>query len=436
MSFRRGKAKSWLYDPCKSNQCLSGRIKSHALYPARAAMVVGDSAVRGSRRAWRIRLAKTYTGRADIAILRTGMLVSFDPKIRTVSDTDPGAQGLDSFARRRSLNIIGTTLDLQKRVIELMGDQLPDALRDPARLQSVVTFTEDGDLFTVAATTDNPQVSKQIANTWATEYIARVNTLFSDSPTSEDIVRKQAAEAKQDYDAKEAAVLTFMQSNPIEPLKRQQALLINELDAQITLENKLQISAADVQALRSRLAASGATPSSADQITQILIQANAFNNTGSATGPLNLVLTPPTVPEVTTQAQLQQLDDLAKAIDGRRQKVSDTQMQTWHSQLNVIQSQLEQATQQIKELQAARDLAWNTYQTLNNKVAEVHVSNGAQNDWVRLATPAAPPVSPNAPRTALNVLIGGLLGLVIGFVLALALDLLRGRSRVLEPAPR
>lgn len=384
--------------------------------------------------AWSVLQPKTYSARADIVIVRTGTIVSFDPKIRTVTDTDPGTQGIDSVARRRSMFVLGNSLDLQNHVIQSLGAQLPTALQDPTQLQSAVVVGNDGDLYMVIATTNDPVVSAAIANTWAAEYTRRVNLLFSDSPDSEKIVSAQAAQAKQDYDAKEAALITFMQSNPSEPLKRQQALLINELDAQITLENKLQSSAADVQALRSRVAANGATPSSADQITQILIQANAFNNTGSATAPFNLVLAPPTVPEVTTQAQLQQLDDLAKAIDARRQMVSDTQMQTWHSQLNVVQSQLEQATQQLKELQASRDLAWSTYQTLNTKVSEVQVSNSAENEWVRLATPAAAPRVPNATRTTLNVLIGGLLGLVIGFVVALVLDFLRGRSRVPEAA--
>lgn len=377
---------------------------------------------------------KMYSAHTDIAILRTGTIVTFDPKIRTISDTDPGAQSADSVSRRRSLTALSTSPDLQNRVIALMGTQLPETLRDPVHLQAAISFTIDGDLLTATATTSDPKVSALLANTWGTEYSARVNKLFGSNPDSEELISAQAAQAKQDYDTKQAAVNDFLQSTSIEQLKRQQALLSTELDAQVLLQNKLSQLSEDVKALRDRVAASGSTPSDADRLTQILIQANAFANGGDTSPAFRLDIASSTSATLTTQQELQQLDELAKAIEARRSAVSDTQVQQWYTQLNTVQSQLEQTQQQLKEIQAARDLAWTTYQTLTSKVAEVHVSNGSENELVRLVSSATVPPSPNAVRATFNVLIGALLGLVIGFVVALILDFRRARTRVLNPA--
>lgn len=393
--------------------------------------VLGAAAAFG----WATLQPKTYTARADVAIVRTGTVVSFDSKIRTVSDTDPNALALDQVTRRRSLQAIGTSQALSADVIQVLGAELPESLRDPTRLAQRVSLINDGDLFTVQATADTPELAARIANVWAKEYEARVNEVFSEKPVSVELVRAQAADAKKDYDTQQAALVAFMQTNPIEPLKRQNALLIKQLDSQVNVENKLLQLKADAQALRSRLDAQGATVSSADELTQILIQASAFNNGGDA-GPFRWDVTTSNETTVTVAQQRQQLDALLQAIETRRAAMSADQKQSLQREMNSVQAQLEQAQQQLKELQAARELAWNTYQSLNTKIAEVQVTTGAQNQLVRLASPAIVPTQPVASRRAISAVIGGLLGLVIGFVLALLLDFQRGRARVLKPAPQ
>lgn len=382
---------------------------------------------------------KQYQAHADVAVVRTGTIVSFDPKIRTVSDTDPNAQAVEQVSRRPSLLAIGESQDLAQRVIAALGTELPDTLREPALMAGRVTVINNGDLFTIQATADTPELAARIANAWALAYEARVNELFSERPESLDIITAQAAQAKNEYDAKQSAVVTYLSTNSIETLKRQQMLLVLQLDGQVNVENKLTQLAADVQALRTRLQTSGVTVSSADELTQILIQANAFTNGGDISA-LRLDLTQ-TPPDTTTAAQLAQLDALSKAIEQRRTALSADQKQALYAQLNTVQAQLEQAQQQLKELQAARDLAWSTYQTLNTKVSEVAVTAGSENQLVRVAVDAVPPNAPATGRTLFNLLLGGVLGLILGFLLALGLDFQRARAQVptftsQNPAPQ
>jgi uncharacterized protein involved in exopolysaccharide biosynthesis len=107
-----------------------------------------------------------------------------------------------------------------------------------------------------------------------------------------------------------------------------------------------------------------------------------------------------------------------------------------YARLNAVQARVAEAQRHMQELEAARDLAWTTYQTLNTKVAEVKVSAGTETEWVRVASPAVPPRLPVASRAPVSGAVGGVLGLVLGFLLALVLDYQRARAGVLQPAPR
>lgn len=383
---------------------------------------------------------QVYIAIAQVAVVRTGTIVTFDPKIRTVSDTDPTAQGVEQVSRRMSLLVIGESQDLAAAVIAKIGTQLPDTLREPFQLARQVDVINNGDLFVFRVTAESPELGALIANTWAQEYESRVNRLYSERPASLEIIQGQAAQAKADYDTQQAALVKYISDNPIETLKRDQASIILELDAQVRVETKLTQLASDVQALRSRLQTSGATVSNADELTQILIQATAFNNGSDSTVPLRFDVST-TTSTTTTEQQLAQLDALSKAIEERRTAMSAEQKQALHVQLNNVASQLETSQQQLKELQAARDLAWTTYQTLNTKVSEVVVSAGSENQFVRIADPAVAPARPVPSRGWLNLLIGGVLGLIVGFLLALGLDFQQARAQVPtltshKPAPQ
>jgi polysaccharide biosynthesis transport protein len=383
---------------------------------------------------------RLYLAQAQVAVVRTGTIVSFDNKIRTVSDTDPNSTALEQVSRRASLLVIGKSQHLASAVIAKIGTHLPDTVREPELLAARVQVANNGDLFSFRVMAETPELAALIANTWSQEYETRVNRLYSERPESLEIIKGQAAQAKADYDTQQTALVKFLGDNPIESLKRDQASLIIQLDTQVRVETKLTQLASDVQALRSRLQTSGATVSGADELTQLLIQANAFNNGGDGTSSLRLDVTQITS-ATTTEQQLAQLDALSKAIEQRRTALSPEQKQALYTQLSKVQSDLEALQQQLKELQAARDLAWGTYQTLNTKVSEVAVSAGSENQLVRIADAAVVPTAPVPSRSLLNIIIGGALGLIVGFLLALWLDFQRARAQVPtlashKPAPQ
>jgi hypothetical protein len=166
-------------------------------------------------------------------------------------------------------------------VIQELGAELPESYQSPEALTRRVTVTNDGDLFTIQVTAETPELAARIANTWVNAYERQVNELFSVEPASAATLEAQAEQAKSEYEASQAAVVAFLNVNPVETLIRERTRLSAELDDQVAVENKLRRLAADVQALRTRLLANDATVSAADALTQILIQTSALSNGGA-----------------------------------------------------------------------------------------------------------------------------------------------------------
>jgi len=382
-------------------------------------------------------LPQTYQSEADLVVIRAGTIVNLDPKLQTISD--PALNGdLSQLVQRSSLTAIATNPDFATTILEKIGPQLPEDLRIPTTLLKRVDVRADRDVIRISAVMNTPELAALVANTWATTYQERLNQLFNENPNTLAVVRAQAEEAKKNYDAKEAQLVAFLGNNPISRLTQQQTLIRQQLASQVTVTDKLIQLEADAKALRARVSAGPLTPLGAGsdpgtQLTQLLIQANAFTNGGDL--PLRLDVPASNTGAATTQAeQLQQLDSLITAIQARRQALGGDTEEALQKQLASVNAQLEQAQAQQRELQAARDLAWSTYQLLMNKVAETSISSGVENQFVRVGAAAIVPTEPRDSHRLLISLIGAFLGLVVGGVLAFVWEMLPQRAPQLQRA--
>jgi uncharacterized protein involved in exopolysaccharide biosynthesis len=377
-------------------------------------------------------LPKTYRAESDLTIVRSGTLLTLDPRYLTISDTDPNT-GLDQLLRRASLTSVGTSDEFAASVIAQLGDRLPLELRTPRALLQQVALTSESDVIRISVNADSPELAALIANSWATLYEARLNALFGEQAANPTQVNSQAQEARAAYDTREAELVAFLKSTSLQQLQRQQTLLASQLDAQVNVENKLLQLQADAEALRARVSAGADTVSAGDELAVTLLQANAFNNGGGLPAQLNFTL-PVAAASVTREQLVAQLDSIIAAMQARRAALGGASAAAQYRELASVQSQLEAAQAKQKELTAARDLAWSTYQLVAGKVSETAVKTGTQNQIVRVAFPAIAPSSPLESRRLLNTVVGGLLGLAIGALAAIALDLFPGRTPVLKRA--
>lgn len=86
-----------------------------------------------------------------------------------------------------------------------------------------------------------------------------------------------------------------------------------------------------------------------------------------------------------------------------------------------LKAQLEAADAQERQLVLQRDLAWDTYQTLNSKMVELNLASTAANSEVRFAAKAIPPADPEALLDLkfvlpLVLLAGLMLGVFVAFI--------------------
>lgn len=362
-----------------------------------------------------------YVAQASLTILRSGSVINFDPKIRTVSDADPTA-GVDAAARRKALVTIGGSDDLAKAVYQRISSQLKYKYEDLTAVQRTVEVKNDGDLLNISATARNPEDAALIANTWAEVYQDRVNQIYGEQPVAVSSVQDQVASAKNAYESAQSALVAYLADNPVERLSRQKTLLTRQLDDAVELEARLDRLLSDARALRERLAAGTPSNSRGDELAALLLESSAFG--GAASLPVGLQIP---IDQLGTGAtpdqQLKTVEALIDVVQNRRTALASGTTDKLSGDLNAVQSQLEKATAQKTELTASRDLAWSTFQTLSAKLAEANVSADSPGSYIRLVNAAVAPTLPISSRRPVKAGLGALVGLLLGLVIAFVLDL-------------
>ncbi len=362
----------------------------------------------------------SYSARTELAIIRTGTIVNFDPKFRTVSDTDPNAQGLDTVARRQSLLAIGDSPAFTEQVIQKIGNQLPEYLRTPEGLQSVLTVSSNSDVIRVSAETESPELAALITNTWADIYVTRVNEVYGESSLDSASLEAQAETLKKEYDVKQSALLEFIGSTPTDRLLRERDVVARQLNGRVDMEAKLLRLIADATALRELIAGGGTEVTSSQEFSKFMVEANSFMDDNDTPirveAPLNADVTPST----RTQA-LAELDSLLVMFRGRLEDQGGAERDALYKQLSNLDVQIEVEQAKRKDLEAARDLAFGTYQLVNTKVAENTLATETESQLVQIASPAIVPTRPASKQTLLKTVLGGLAGLVVGAALAVVL---------------
>ena len=381
-----------------------------------------------------------FRATSHLALLRTGTTVNLDARVRTVSDSDPNTQTLDQLARRRALVAFAESDELPAAVVQELGAQLPSELASTERLRSHVSTNVDQDVIDIQATMPTAESAVLVANAYARAYEKQINAVFGEQPLTAQDLQPKVAQAKQAYDEKQNALTTFLAANQIESLQRQVDVLTGQLDSQVKLEIKLAQLEQDAIALRNRLKDEPENSSLGTLVAALLMEANAYNNvfteidTETTVPVVRLNPTELNITNLPTADQVSSLDDLIQSVQARRRAQTGQAQDALYAQLNTANAQYEIAQGQLKELQAARDLAWDTYQLLATKQAEAGVSAGYQNQIVRIMALAAEANRVGASRFNLNLLIGGMLGVVVGIVLALVLEWLPfGKKRAAVP---
>ncbi len=376
-----------------------------------------------------------YEAKVAVAILSYKTEFSLESSLETAADL--GAQ-------RKALVRLARDVAVADDVVSALGDRLPGEYRDVATLLASVTATnQDGDLIDITVRATDPEVSVLVAQAWAAAYERHIDVVYGVGAYAIEALAAQRDLAKAEYDTAQRALVERTSTDPIPALERalreKQAALDAHWDARTaSLEEYLQRRVAlqrlhqNAASLLSVAREGGAASTETSALAIALLKSQAF---AFSVLPENLTLQMTAAQTgLTAQAQVADLQALMGAlqdeITATDQAIAEVSMPragtpvgnhtellaSLEEEVRGLEGQLAEAKGEFRELERARDLAWETYSAVTRKIAEQRVESEVSKDMVRVASAPLLPTR-RAGRPLVQVLaIAAAVGLTLGIL--------------------
>jgi len=353
-----------------------------------------------------------YQATAMVLVTRPLYQFQFSPAIN--SNTQQSLTG------KAALDLATSDALLQQLLLQV-GDRLSADERNLFALREMLKAKTGGDpsIVNLSVTNRDAQRVAEIANTWANLYVRQVNDLYGKSADQLKFFEGQLAQAKNDLDAADQALVEFQKRNDLAILQAQLSAKQSALGNYLGMNESLVLLQQNVKNLQDQLARRPAdSPSSlGDDLAQLMIQVSALSAQSSSL-PIQLQM-PSTgsLSDRTVGQQAAYLADLAKTIESR-QAEAKKQAEALPIEIRALQGQIQETSTEAARLTRQRDLAQTVYTTLAQKVKETQISAQDASGSVRLAGSAVVPERPMSKKLLTNTAIGLMLGLmaIIGVV--------------------
>ena len=272
------------------------------------------------------------------------------------------------------------------------------------------------DLIEIMAKSTDANRAAEIANAWAESYVSYINGLYAGSILSPEELQAQAVAAKQEYEERQQEFEYIVGNNTIAELNQKIA------DKELLM---------DVISLREQIAAGSLSPASAaaNSLAIVLVQAGAFTTLPSQ---IQVALDGLTSLSASNAALLHDIDALISTLESRIGGQRGQSINELQKEILILKADLEKEVAIYQELIRARDVAWETYTTLDNKATELKVASQAQDIVVRVAVPAIVPGTPISAHKITNIVIALVLGAIIGIFGAFVMEYFRSPGRTSE----
>lgn len=408
-----------------------------------------------------------YRAEASLAMLSVRSEVVLEPNYKTLSD-DELQPRTDVKTRRETLATLARSSVVAAAVLEQMGERLNGVVTNVEALRAKVSVQNQGDLILVRASARDAGLAADIANAWAEQAVIYINGIYGQPSQQVQELEVQLSDVWTRYQTAQSKLEAFLAESPIPGLEQQilqrqnliEAYQQTLTDGEVTahsqaLENDLEILSdcyaelarieqvlVDAQALQMQLQSGKSTPAAAwaEALAFIGVQNRAF---GAQMQGLEVVLDGE-APSVGSQ----DLERLITVLEGKAQGVQEAIVQKEQALFGVettlvsvasdspLSQRIESLTQEMmsllaqleavqareRELTKARDLAWETYETVARKMAEAEVAEQVTGSEVRLAAPAFVPTRPVGRGRLTSTLVAGMLGGMIGVFGAFVVD--------------
>jgi uncharacterized protein involved in exopolysaccharide biosynthesis len=274
----------------------------------------------------------------------------------------------------------------------------------------------------------DPERASAIANQWAERFIQAANDFYAQSSSELDFFEEQQAEAQATLDEAERALIDLQARNRTAILSTQLSQAHEVLTDTLQSAYSLKATIEDARALRDHLEAqeSSAPASHSDELTTLMIEISALGDRSQELQvhlPAELDLGDKRVGD-----QINFLDSLIPALEDRLAQ-AEAQALALEPEILAMQSARQESQTELDRLARAQMLAYEAFETLARKATEARVAAQDTIGDVRLASRAAPPINPVAPRKTVNTLVAGALGLLVGVVAAFIIEYWRKGRR-------
>lgn len=413
-------------------------------------------------------LPKAYQAEAIVSIVRSRTDVTFDERIRTMLEDELAIRS-DAGARQEGLVALVTSDEVARQVAAEVGPRLKPSERSITALLGRVTAQSKGNLIIIKVRHADAAMAALIANQWAQVYERHVNELYGmNRGGNVEAVATQVSLARESYERAQGQVEAFIADNSIASLEGEissrQALLdsyelarnaIQTTPIDLQVDNSSQVLANHYQdlqqverwlmaarALRDQVASD--TGSKAADLSNLLALVFLRGQVFGGAGPVELQVDLDA--DTAEGVRVADVDALIEVLEARREATqvqietlaaglvdrdvvelvieSDHPLNTRIAELNrellALHGELESQTSRQRELEQARDLAWETYQVLLEKQIEEEVAAQTPGTEVRLASPAVTPDTPVSTGVLSNVFVAAALGLVLSTFAVLA----------------
>ena len=349
------------------------------------------------RRRWKLIVSITV-----LAVFVAGLVSFLMPPVYEaraavlITKFAPEYQASDGGAssQREALIALVKSSAIATQVIEQMGDELEPGEKRAEAMLDKVQVKQKGDLIEITIKSTDPRKAADIANAWGEVYENYVNSLYSGISQSLEELETQADAAKEEYNERQKAWEDFVEDNRIA-----------ELSQQVSDKGLL----CKAKSLREQIKAGSSSPASsaANSLTLMLLQVRAFTSL-------------PAESEISLDAfsnvhvSLADIDAWVSTLETRSGSTPEQSIKELRVEILQLQSELELETAKQRELERLRNRARESYESLDNKAAQIEVAIQLKDAVVRVADVASVPQSPTAPRRVTNIGIALVLGLVVG----------------------
>ncbi|MFZ6020984.1 MAG: Wzz/FepE/Etk N-terminal domain-containing protein [Chloroflexota bacterium] len=365
---------------------------------------------------------RMYEATAVIALTKPRYLPNFDPRYQTVATTALTNKVAMDIAKSDEIAIF---------VFDSWNDPQKELEQRRAFRENnlVVKAGSDASVISLTVRLESPEEAARLANLWAQRVVERLNTLYSGQDQSQlAFFETQIAIAQQNLRKAEQALAEFESRNEKNGLQTQLDALIYRQQDLLRKKQFIEQLQRDGRALLvevENLGASNTLPAELQTrllVLQLRYAENAPFSEGSGTSlpqfqlSLPVSSTPQSVDEFRTAVQQWQ-----QALQYQVEEI-DLLLAEYPQNLTDLQKQIEVLNQERQRLDLEREVAADTYATLNRKYHEVRITMDDSVGDAKIASRALPPIRPAARGTLTYTLAAVIVGAVLAAVAALIRD--------------